>query len=250
MSPINIELHREIEGEMKSVTISKTPSGKYYASILVEYDKSFVLLNGNKIGIDLGLKKFVITSNGEKYDNPKYFKQAQKKLKRLQRSLSRKVKGSSNRVKARNKVALAHDKVANKRLDMHHKLSFKLTYENQVIGLEDLNIKGMITNHKLAKAISDAGWGQFVAMLKYKGELYGCELHRVDRFFPSSKRCSSCGYIKDDLTLNIREWDCPECSAHHDRDINAARNILKFSTNTAGSAEIFTPEELVVRQGY
>lgn len=169
---------------------------------------------------------------------------------RLQRALSRKVKGSSNRAKAKKIVALAHDKVANKRLDMHHKLSFKLTYENQVIGLEDLNIKGMITNHKLAKAISDAGWGQFVTRLEYKGELYGCELHRVNRFFPSSKRCSNCGYIKENLTLQIREWDCPECSAHHDRDINAAINILKFSTNTAGSAEISTPEDIVVRQGH
>ena len=133
---------------------------------------------------------------------------------------------------------------------MHHKLSFKLTCENQAIALEDLNIKGMVKNHKLARAISDAGWGTFVSMIEYKGELYGCELRRLDRFFPSSKRCSNCGYIKEDITLNIREWDCKKCSAHHDRDINAAKNILKFSQSTVGSTETYTPDELVARQGY
>ena len=250
MSPISIVIHRAIEGEMKSVTISKSPTGKYYASILVEYEGRPVALNGGKIGIDLGLKDFAITSSGDKYANPKFLKEAQKKLKRLQRSLSRKVRGSENRNKARARVARAHEQVSQKRFDMHHKLSFKLTCENQAVALEDLNIKGMVKNHKLARAISDAGWGQFVSMLDYKGELYGCELRRLDRFFPSSKRCSCCGYIKQDLTLNIRQWDCPECSAHHDRDINAAQNILKFSESTAGSAETHTPDELVARQGH
>ena len=250
MSPISIVIHRAIEGEMKSVTISKSPTGKYYASILVEYEHKPVALNGEKIGMDLGLKDFAITSSGDKHSNPKYLKVAQKKLKRLQRSLSRKVKGSENRKKARLLVARAHEQVAQKRSDMHHKLSFKLTCENQAIALEDLNIKGMVKNHKLARAISDAGWGTFVSMIEYKGELYGCELRRLDRFFPSSKRCSNCGYIKEDITLNIREWDCKKCSAHHDRDINAAKNILKFSQSTVGSTETYTPDELVARQGY
>lgn len=251
MTNIPIVIHRTIEGEMKSVTISKTPAGKYYASILVEYDQKPTPLNGDKIGIDLGLKDFAITSNGDKYPNPKFLSKSQKRLNRLQRSLSRKVKGSQNRNKARLLVALSHEKVAQQRQDMHHKLSLKLTCENQAIALEDLNILGMVKNHKLARAISDAGWGQFVSMLEYKGELYGCQLRRLDRFFPSSKRCSNCGYIKQDLTkLNIREWDCPECSTHHDRDVNAALNILKFSNSTAGSAETPTPEKLVVWQGH
>lgn len=238
ISPIPLVMHRAIEGEMKSITISKTPAGKYYASILVEYKrKSAPELNGNQIGVDLGLKEFAITSSGEKYPNPKHLRRSQKRLDRLQRVVSRKVKGSSNRSKARIVVAKAHERVANQRKDMHHKLSLKLTSENQAIALEDLNVKGMVKNHKLAQAISDAGWGQFISFLEYKSELYGCEIRRIDRFFPSSKRCSNCGYIKEDLTLAIREWDCPECSAHHDRDINAALNILKFSESTAGSAE-------------
>lgn len=250
MQPIKMVVHRELEGEMKSVTISKAPTGKYYASILVEYERSPAPLNGSVIGVDLGLKEFVITSKGDKYPNPKHFKKSLKRLKRLQRSLSRKVKDSNNRIKARNFVASSHERVANQRKDMHHKLSLKLTCENKAIALEDLNIKGMVKNHKLAQSISDAGWGQFLSFLEYKGELYGCEIRQIDRFFPSSKRCSNCGYIKEDLTLADREWDCPECSRHHDRDINAALNILNFSESTAGSAETHTPEKLVERQGY
>ena len=250
MEPITMVIHRELEGEMKSVTISKTPTGKYYASILVEYERSSTPLNGSVIGADLGLKEFVITSNGDKYPNPKHLKKSLKRLKRLQRALSRKAKDSSNRIKARSFVAKAHERVANQRKDMHHKLSLKLTCENKAIALEDLNLKGMVKNHKLAQAISDAGWGQFLSFLEYKGELYGCEIRQIDRFFPSSKRCSNCGYIKSDLTLAIREWDCPECLVQHDRDINAALNILKFSESTAGSAETHTPEKLVERQGY
>ena len=249
MASIPIVMHRTMEGEMKSVTISKTPTGKYYASILVEYERQPTPLNGDKIGIDLGLKDFAITSTGDKYPNPKFLRRSQKRLKRLQRSLSRKVKGSENRDKARLLVASTLELIAQQRQDMHHKLSFKLTCDNQAIAVEDLNIKGMVKNHKLARAISDAGWGQFVSMLSYKGELYGCELRRIDRFFPSSKRCSNCGHIKENLTLDIREWDCTECSVHHDRDVNAAKNILKFSQSTVGSTETNTPDEPVARQG-
>ena len=250
MQPILLVMHREIEGEMKSVTISKTTTGKYYASILVEYERSVSPLNGNIIGLDLGLKEFAITSGGDKYPNNKHLIRSRKRLKRLHRSVSRKVKGSSNRNKARIVLASSHERVANQRKDVHHKLSLKLTCENQAIALEDLNVKGMVKNHKLAQAISDAGWGQFLSFLEYKGELYGCEIRQIDRFFPSSKRCSNCGYIKGDLKLAIREWDCPECSARHDRDINAALNILKFSESTVGSTETQTPEKLVERQGY
>jgi putative transposase len=228
MEPIKMVIHREVEGIPKSITISKTPSGKYYASIITELDIKKAPLNGEKIGLDLGLKEFAITTKPEKFPNPKYFQKSLRRLKIRQRRLSRKVKGSNNRNKSRIRVARIHEKVANQRLDYQHKISLKLTCENQAIGVEDLNIKGMVKNRKLSKQISDVAWGQFLALLEYKGDLYGCEINRVDRFFPSSKRCSNCGYIKEDLILKDREWDCPECYTHHDRDINAAQNILLF----------------------
>ncbi|PSF37142.1 transposase [Aphanothece hegewaldii CCALA 016] len=229
MDAIYMVIHREIEGTIKSVTISKTPSGKYFASILTEQALPKAPLNGEKIGLDLGLKDFCITSKPEKFPNPRYFKKSLRRLKIRQRRLSRKAKESNNRNKARLTVARIHEKVANQRLDYQHKISLKLVCENQAISCEDLNIKGMVKNRKLSKQISDVAWGQFLNLLEYKGELYGCEIHRVDRFFPSSKRCSRCGYIKEDLTLKDREWDCPECHVHHDRDINACHNLLAFS---------------------
>ena len=251
MQPIKMVQHWEMEGTPSSVTISKTPTGKYYASILVEYDQKEAPLNGGKIGADLGLKDFLITSEGKKYPNPRFYKRALKRLRRLQRSLSRKVKGSNNRNKQRILVARAHEKVANQRLDMQHKLSLQLTCENQVVAVEDLQIKGMVKNHKLAQAISDASWGQFLTMLEYKGKLYGCEIRKLDRLFPSSKRCSKCGYIHENLTLDIREWVCPECSTHHDRDINASTNILIFSDpQIRQELPESTPKEPVERQGY
>ncbi len=251
MQPIKMVQHREIEGTPSSVTISKTPTGKYYASILVEYNQKEAPLNGGKIGVDLGLKDFLITSEGKKYPNPRFYKRALKCLKRLQRSLSRKVKGSNNRNKQRLFVARAHEKVANQRRDMQHKLSLQLTCDNQVVAVEDLHIKGMVKNHKLAQAISDASWGQFLTMLEYKGKLYGCEIRKLDRFFPSSKRCSRCGYINENLTLDIREWTCPECGTHHDRDINASTNILIFSDpQIRQELPESTPKEPVERQGY
>jgi putative transposase len=229
MTPIKMVIHREIEGEIKSVTITQTASGRYYASIVTELDIPKAPLNGEKIGMDLGLKDFVITSKPEKFPNPRYFQRSLRRLKIRQRRLSRKVKGSNNRQKARIRVATIHEKVANQRLDYQHKISLKLTGENQAISCEDLNIKGLVKNRKLARQISDVAWGQFLTLLEYKGELYGCEIYRVDRFFPSSKRCSSCGYIKEDLTLKDREWTCPECHTFHDRDVNACLNLLQFA---------------------
>jgi len=196
---------------------------------LVEYEDKEAPLNGDKIGADLGLKDFLITSEGKKYPNPRFYKRALKRLRRLQRSLSRKVKGSNNRNQQRLLMAKAQEKVANQRLDMQHKLSLQLACDNQVVAVEDLHIKGMVKNHKLAQAISDAAWGQFLTILEYKGKLYGCEIRKLDRFFPSSKRCSKCGYIHENLTLDIREWTCPDCGTHHDRDVNASTNILIFS---------------------
>jgi putative transposase len=200
MTPIKMVIHREMQGIPKSVTISKTPSGKYYASIVTLADISHAPLNGDKIGLDLGVKEFAITSKGEKFENPKYFQKSLRQLKIRQRRKSRKQKGSKNRNKARLVVAKVHEKVASQRLDYQHKISLKLTCENQVISVESLNIKGMVKNRKLAKQISDVSWGNFLTMLEYKGDIYGCEIKYVDRFFPSSKRCSNCGYIKEDLT--------------------------------------------------
>lgn len=249
MDAIYMVIHREIEGTIKSVTISKIPSGKYFASILTEQNIPKAPLNGDKIGLDLGLKDFAITSKPEKFPNPRYFQKSLRRLKIRSRRLSRKVKGSSNRNKARIVVARIHEKVTNQRLDYQHKISLKLTNENQVISCEDLNIKGMAKNRKLAKQISDVAWGQFLNLLEYKGDWYGCDISRVDRFFPSSKRCSRCGYIKEDLTLKDREWNCPECQAHHDRDINACHNLLAFSeSKILSEGQESTPKNTVEMQ--
>ncbi|MBD2501403.1 IS200/IS605 family element RNA-guided endonuclease TnpB [Anabaena azotica] len=246
MTPIKMVIHREMLGTPKNVTIFKIPSGKYYASIVTEQDIPHAPLNGDKIGLDLGLKEFAITSKGDKFENPKYFQKSLRRLKIRQRRLSRKNKGSSNRSKARLAVAKIHERVRLQRQDYQHKISLKLVSENQRISAESLNIKGMVKNRKLAKQISDVAWGNFLTMLEYKGDVYGCEVHYVDRFFPSSKRCSNCGYIKQDLTLAIREWECPECKSFWDRDINAALNLMLFSESKIPLEEgKFTPDQLV-----
>jgi putative transposase len=172
----------------------------------------------------------VVTSNGDEYDNPRYFQKSLQKLTRLSRNLSRKQKASKNRNKARLKLASVHEKVVNQRLDLHHQLSTKLCKENQLIATEDLAIKNLIKNPKLSRHISDVAWGQFLSLLDYKSENLGCEIKKVDRFFPSSKRCHVCGWIKQDLTLKDRQWKCEECHTfHQSRDRNAALNILHFS---------------------
>lgn len=250
MTPIKMVIHREILGTPKNVTISKTPSGKYYASVVTEQDIPHAPLNGDKIGLDLGIKEFAITSKGEKFENPRYFQKSLRRLKIRQRRLSRKTKGSNNRNKARLVVAKIYEKVTNQRQDYQHKISLKLVSENQRVSVESLNIKGMVKNLKLAKQISDVAWGNFLTMLEYKGDIYGCETHYVDRFFPSSKRCSNCGYIKQDLTLAIREWECPECKNFWDRDVNAALNLMLFSESKIPLEEgKSTPDQLVERLG-
>lgn len=242
VSPIRMVIHRSIEGRMKSVTISRVPSGKYFASILCEVEMSEPEYSGSEIGIDLGLTHFIVTSDGEKIDAPKFFRKAERRQVRLQRILSRRQKGSAGWIKARLAVARQREHIANQRADFLHKLSRRLVDENQVIGVETLNVKGMLANHRLAKSISDAGWGEFVRQLGYKGGWYGCRVHQVDRFFPSSKRCHICGHINEALQLSHREWICPECGTVHDRDVNAAINILTFGT--AGTAEtVPTPVE-------
>ncbi|HEY9726598.1 MAG TPA: RNA-guided endonuclease TnpB family protein [Chroococcales cyanobacterium] len=221
--------HRELTGAIKTVTISKTPSDKYFASILCETEDSDSSLGGDKtLGIDLGLKDFAIVHDGEavsKYYNPRHLKRHEKNLARKQQKLARKTKGSKSRERYRKFVAKVHERVSNTRQDFLHKLSRKLVNKSQVIVVENLNVKGLVRNRKLSKAISDVGWGMFVNFLAYKLERKEGKLIEIGRFFPSSKKCSCCGHAVDELPLDIREWDCPSCGTHHDRDGNAALNI-------------------------
>jgi len=180
----------------------------------------------NSIGIDLGITSLIALSNGDKVANPKSFKAKRHKLRKAQKALSRKQKGSKNRHKARLKVAKVHAQISDARLDFLHKLTTQLVRENQVIAVEDLAVKNMVKNRKLALAISDASWGELVRQLEYKCDWYGRNFVKIDRWFPSSKRCGNCGHIVDKLPLQVREWDCPKCDSHHDRDVNAAKNIL------------------------
>ena len=229
LSPLKITLHREIEGQMKSITVSKTSSGKYFASVLCEIEKDIKPKQiGGEIGIDLGLKSFLVTSKNERVDPPKFLRKSEEKLKRLQQLLSRKKKGSNRRDKARIKVARIHEKISNQRKDFLHKLSNRLVSENQAIFTENLNVKGIIINHRLAKSVSDAGWGEFIRQIKYKSEWSGVRFGQIDRFFPSSKRHNACGWINEPLTLKDREWTCQGCGQIVNRDFNAAQNILQF----------------------
>jgi len=225
---VKADFHRMYPGKLKTVTISRNPSGEYYASLLFEVEGSEPTPNtsGKAIGVDLGINHFAVTSDGSKFDNPRTLRKHERNLKRKQRQLSRKQKGSNRRKKARRLVARVHQRITNARKDLLHKLSRRLVNENQVIAVESLNVKGMVKNHNLALAISDCSWSTFVGMLKYKCEREGKVLMQVDRFFPSSKTCSECLYQVGEMPLDIRTWTCPSCSTHHDRDINAAKNIV------------------------
>ncbi|MDJ0580563.1 RNA-guided endonuclease TnpB family protein [Crocosphaera sp.] len=227
---IKASIHRLFDGQLKTVTITKTPTGKYYASLLfdTEQETPEVVTSGKVTGIDLGLKDFCLTHNGEKtskYANPKHLKKHEKNLARKQAKLARKKKGSKSREKAKKLVARVHERISNARQDFLHKLSRKIVDDNQIVVVENLNIKGMVRNHNLAKAISDVGWGMFVNFLAYKLEQKGGLLVEIDRWFPSSKTCSNCLYQMSEMPLDIREWTCPSCGTHHDRDENASKNI-------------------------
>jgi putative transposase len=230
--------HRAVVGKLKQATVSKTPAGRYFVSLQVEQQHEAPEPTGGIVGIDLGLKHFATLSTGEKIAAPKHLRKAEKRLRRLQRRLSRRQTGSNSREKARRALARQHEKVANQRHDFLHKVSRRLVDENQVLGLEDLNVQGMQCNHHLAKSIADAGWGEFQRQLRYKGEWYGCHIHIVDRFFPSSKRCHRCGRQHRTLTLRDRIWTCERCGMTHDRDVNAALN-LEWAAATAGTVESY-----------
>ena len=245
---IKCHVHREITGKVGKATISKTPSGKYFVSVFTEEEYvTPVKKSGKSVGVDMGLKDLLITSEGETFKNNRYTKRYERKLAKAQRYLSRKKKGSRGFENQKLKVARLHEKIANSRADYLHKCSISLVRRYDTICIEDLNVKGMEKNHRLAKSITDASWGIFVSMLTYKAEWNGKKVVKIDRYFPSSQTCNVCGYVnKHTKDLSVREWECPVCHTHHDRDVNAAINILRFGLNhtSAGAVDYTGGEEV------
>ena len=223
---IKMIMEREIKGKIKKATLSRTPTGKYFVSILTELEYQSVSKTNQSVGIDLGLKDFLVLSNGTKIKNHRFLKHYERQLKLHQKHLSRKTYKSNRYERQRLKVAKIHEKITNSRMDLIHKTTSSLISDFDKIYLEDLNVKGMMKNHILAKSIGDVSWGKFIDVLTYKAEWNNKEIIHIDRFFPSSKTCHKCGYIHNGLTLKEREWTCKECGEVLDRDVNAAINIL------------------------
>jgi putative transposase len=228
--------------DFRSITVSKTPTGKYFVSILVKEELNPIPSTGKVVGIDLGLKDLFILSNGQVISNPKWFRENQSKLKKAQKHLSRKTKGSNRYKKQRIKVAKVHEDITNSRNYFLHNISTEVFKTFDLIVVEDLNVSGMLKNRKLAKSISDASWSTFVSMLEYKCNWYGKTLIKIDRFYPSSKTCSNCGHKEDKMPLSVREWTCPSCGEHHDRDLNASINILKKGWSDLSGQELTSAE--------
>jgi putative transposase len=249
--PLSLVWHRPLPDGCKpsSITITKDEAERYFVSLLLEEDIKPLEVTPKMVGLDLGLKSMVITSDGHTYGNPKFFAKDEKKLGAAQRRHAKKKKGSKNRVKARLKVARVHKKIADRRHDYQHQLSTRIIRENQVVCVESLQVKNMVKNHCLAKAISDVGWSEFVRQLEYKAAWYGRNLVKIDKWYPSSKRCYDCGHILDSLTLDIRTWTCPECGVVHDRDITAAQNILAAGLAVAACGEAVRPGAVKTKPG-
>ncbi|ABE52550.1 IS200/IS605 family element RNA-guided endonuclease TnpB [Methanococcoides burtonii] len=231
--PIKAKLHRKFEGTLKTATVSRTSTGKYYLIILIDDGKELPVKqffeDRTTLGIDVGLTNFAILSNGEKINNPKHLRNSMDRMKILQKRMSKKQSGSKNRNKSRHNVAKLHEKIRNQRNDFLHKTTSKLISENQAIAVESLNVSGMLKNHCLAQAISDVSWSEFFRQLEYKADWYRKTLLKIGQFEPSSKLCNVCGFHNNKMTLKDRDWCCPECNTEHDRDINAAINVKKFA---------------------
>ncbi|WP_200796733.1 IS200/IS605 family element RNA-guided endonuclease TnpB [Lampropedia hyalina] len=242
-APLNIRWSRPIPkvAKITTVTVSKDTAGRYFVSLLCDDAVAAKPEASGKVGIDLGLTHFAILSTGEKVAAPNTYRKNQAKLAKLQRRLAKKTKGSNRRRKAKLKVAKLHAKVADSRKDFLHKLSTRLINENQVIAIESLSVSNMQKNRCLSKSIADAGWAEFVRQLEYKAHWYGRELVGIDQWYPSSKRCSDCGYTMPKMPLNVRQWTCPECGEHHDRDVNAARNVLAAGLAVSARGEAVSP---------
>src|SRR5579884_124585 len=232
-----------------TVIVSKDTAGRYFVSIRLEQDMAQLPPCNKVVGLDLGLKSMVVTSDGEAIGNPKFFARDEKKLARAQRRLCKKKQGSRNREKARRKVARIHARIADRRRNYQHQLSTRMIRENQTICVESLAVKNMVKNHKLSKSIHDVGWGEFVRQLEYKSEWYGRNLIKIDRWYPSSKTCHDCKHVVEDLPLDVREWVCPECGISHDRDINAAKNILAEGLSVSACGGDVRPARAKARTG-
>src|SRR5947209_12986125 len=250
-TPLDIHWSRPLPKGCKptTVTVTKDCANRYFVSILLEEDIKYLPVVNKQVGLDLGLTSMVIASDGHTYGNPKFFAKDEKKLAQAQRRHAKKKKGGKNRRKAQLKVARIHARIADRRRDYQHKLSTKIIRENQIVCVESMQVKNMVQNHSLAKAISDVGWSELVRQLAYKAQWYGRTFVKLDKWYPSSKRCLACGHVLDSLTLDIRFWTCPACGVQHDRDINAARNILAAGLAVAACGEAVRPGAVKTNPG-